>query len=139
MNFKFFSFLLILFSFLQLQAQKKQNHTFTTDSINFLLDGKPFQIISGEIHYARVPHEYWKHRIQMAKAMGCNTIATYVFWNYHEVKEGIFDFETENRNLAKFLQEAKDENTGIAAAGTLCLRRVGPRRHSAVFTFCSRH
>ncbi len=119
MNFKFFSFLLILFSFLQLQAQKKQNHTFTTDSINFLLDGKPFQIISGEIHYARVPHEYWKHRIQMAKAMGCNTIATYVFWNYHEVKEGIFDFETENRNLAKFLQEAKDENMWV-------LLRPGP-------------
>jgi beta-galactosidase len=28
----------------------------------------------------------------MAKAMGCNTIATYIFWNYHEAEEGKFDF-----------------------------------------------
>jgi beta-galactosidase len=57
----------------------------------FLLDGKPFQIISGEIHPARVPFEYWRHRIQMAKAMGCNTIAAYIFWNYHETEPGVFD------------------------------------------------
>ncbi len=31
-------------------------------------------MISGEIHPARIPKEYWRHRIQTAKAMGCNTI-----------------------------------------------------------------
>ena len=45
----------------------------------FVLDGKPFQIISGEMHPARIPVEYWRHRIQMAKAMGRNTIAAYAF------------------------------------------------------------
>jgi len=87
----------------------KSSHTFEIDSTSFLLDGLPFQIISGEMHYARIPKEYWKHRIQMAKAMGCNTIATYVFWNYHEVEEGKFDFETDNRSLAEFLDIVQEE------------------------------
>jgi beta-galactosidase len=76
-------------------------HFFTLSKTEFLLDGKPFQIISGEIHPARVPVEYWKHRIQMAKAMGCNTIAAYIFWNYHEVEPGVFDFQTGNHNIEK--------------------------------------
>ena len=44
----------------------------------FMLDGKPFQIRSGEIHPQRVPREHWLHRIRAAKAMGLNTIAFYV-------------------------------------------------------------
>ena len=63
----------------------------------FLLDGKPFQIISGEMHPARIPREYWRHRIRMAKAMGCNTIAVYVFWNYHEVVAGDMGFSPATR------------------------------------------
>lgn len=98
---------------------QKNNHTFEIDSVNFLLDGEPFQIISGEIHYSRIPKKYWRHRIQMAKAMGCNTIATYVFWNYHEVEEGKFDFTTENRDLAEFIKVVKEE-------GMWLLFRPGP-------------
>ena len=62
-------------------------HSFTfggPDNSEFLLDGKPFQMIGGEMHPARIPAEYWRHRIRMAKAMGLNTIAIYVFWNDHE-------------------------------------------------------
>lgn len=58
------------------QAQNK--HSFALSKTDFMLDGKPFQMISGEMHPARIPHEYWRHRIQMAKAMGCNTIAAYI-------------------------------------------------------------
>jgi beta-galactosidase len=50
------------------------------------------QIISGEMHYPRIPHEYWRHRFGMARAMGLNTISTYVFWNVHEEQPGRFDF-----------------------------------------------
>ena len=100
-------------------AAQKSEHTFTIDSVNFLLDNKPFQIISGEMHYSRIPKQYWRHRIQMAKAMGCNTIATYVFWNYHEVEEGKFDFKSENRDLAEFIEIVKDE-------GMWLLFRPGP-------------
>lgn len=73
---------------------QKAKHTFSFDEDNFLQDGKPFQMASCEIHPARVPKEYWCRCIQMAKAMGCNTIAAYTFWNYHETSPGKFDFKT---------------------------------------------
>ena len=65
---------------------------FAADGSAFLLDGQPFQIRSGEMHPARIPVEYWQHRIAMAKAMGLNTVSLYVMWNYVEVREGVFDF-----------------------------------------------
>ncbi|UPK67711.1 glycoside hydrolase family 35 protein [Chitinophaga filiformis] len=98
-------------------AQSK--HSFTLAKKDFLLDGKPYQIISGEMHPARIPKEYWRHRIQMAKAMGCNTIAAYVFWNYHEQEEGKFDFSSENRDIAAFVKLAQQE-------GMWVLLRPGP-------------
>jgi len=85
-------------------------HSFTLGEKEFLFDGRPIQLISGEIHPARVPREYWKHRIQMAKAMGCNTIAAYIFWNYHESEPGVFDFETGNRDLVHFFRLVQQEN-----------------------------
>jgi beta-galactosidase len=66
--------------------------TFTIGERDFLLDGKPFVIRSGEMHYPRIPREYWQHRLRMARAMGLNTVATYAFWNMHEPVEGRFDF-----------------------------------------------
>jgi beta-galactosidase len=91
-------------------AQKqKAKHAFTFGPTEFLLDGAPFQIISGEMHPARIPVEYWRHRIMMAKAMGCNTISVYLFWNYHEQKEGVFDFTEGNHNLGEFFKAVQDE------------------------------
>ncbi|CAN5404759.1 beta-galactosidase [soil metagenome] len=94
-------------------------HVFTLGKTEFLLDGKPMQIISGEMHPARIPQEYWRHRIQMAKAMGCNTIAAYIFWNYQETSEGVFDFKTGNKNVAKFIRICQEE-------GMWVLFRPGP-------------
>ena len=54
-------------------------HTFIIDTNDFRLDGRPFQIRCGEIHAARVPREYWRHRLQMARAMGLNTVCAYLF------------------------------------------------------------
>ncbi|HEX6809810.1 MAG TPA: beta-galactosidase family protein [Gemmatimonadaceae bacterium] len=88
-------------------------HTFAIGKGAFLLDGKPFQLIAGEMHYARIPREYWRHRLRMAKAMGLNTIATYVFWNYHETRPGVFDFHSGNRDLAVFLREAQQEGLWV--------------------------
>ena len=56
----------------------------------FYLNGKPFQIISGGIHYFRVVPAYWKDRLEKLKAMGCNTVETYIPWNMHEPKKGSF-------------------------------------------------
>ena len=94
-------------------------HSFQLGKSDFLFDGKPFQIISGEMHPARIPAEYWRHRIQMAKAMGCNTIAAYVFWNYHESEPGVFDFETGNHNIAQFIRIVQEE-------GMWLILRPGP-------------
>ena len=85
----------------------------------FMLDGKPFQIRGAEIHPQRIPKEYWKHRIQMAKAMGLNTIAFYVFWNDLERPDGTFDFKTGNRDIGEFLKLCQDE-------GMWVLFRPGP-------------
>src|ERR1700733_10325542 len=82
------------------KAQAQDRHDFSLGKQEFLLDGRPFQIISGEMHPARIPREYWRHRIRMAKAMGCNTIAVYVFWNYHEESPGRWDFHSGNHDIA---------------------------------------
>jgi beta-galactosidase len=106
--------LLLLSFFISIAAVKAQDtHQFTLNPTGFLLDGKPFQIISGEMHPARIPHEYWRHRIKMAKAMGCNTIAAYVFWNYQETSTGGFDFSTGNHNIAGFIKICKEEGMWV--------------------------
>lgn len=59
----------------------------------FRLDGAPFQIISGAIHYFRVVPEYWRDRLEKLKALGCNTVETYIPWNLHEPVKGTFRFD----------------------------------------------
>lgn len=95
---------------LQVQAkQKKSAFQFDPVENRFLLNQEPFQIRSGEMHPARIPKPYWRHRIQMAKAMGMNTIAIYVMWNYHEQQEGQFDFTSENRDIVEFMRLCQQE------------------------------
>ncbi|OQP61326.1 beta-galactosidase [Niastella vici] len=84
-------------------------HTFEVKGSQFLYDNKPVQIHSGEMHYARIPAPYWRHRLKMMKAMGLNTVATYVFWNFHNPAPGVWDFSTGSHNLAEFLRIAKEE------------------------------
>jgi beta-galactosidase len=101
------------------EMNKTSSHTFQLGNAEFLLDGKPFQIRSGEIHPNRIPKEHWRHRLRMAKAMGLNTVSTYVFWSYHEIAEGQFDFHTGNRDLTSFCRMAQEE-------GLWVLLRPGP-------------
>ena len=105
--------ILFFFALLTIYAQRGRRNTFEVGTSEFLLNRTPFQIISGELHPARIPAEYWRHRIQMAKAMGCNTVTIPVFWNYHETEEGVFDFETGNRNLAEFFRLAQAEQMWV--------------------------
>lgn len=108
-----FKLLVILFLFVCQISDAQDKHQFSFGKNDFLLDGKPVRLISGEMHPARIPREYWRHRIQMAKAMGCNTIAAYIFWNYHEIKAGVFDFKSENRNVAEFIRICKAEGMWV--------------------------
>ncbi len=64
----------------------------TYDKDNFLMDGKPYRIISGAMHYFRIVPEYWEDRLKKLRACGFNTVETYCCWNLHERKPGQFDF-----------------------------------------------
>src|SRR5579872_3461847 len=70
------------------------------------------QIVSGELHYPRIPPEYWRDRLRMARAMGLNAISTYVFWNRHEPEPGRFDFTGEN-DVASFIRLAQEEDLRV--------------------------
>lgn len=98
---------------------QKAKHTFAIQDGNFLYDGKATQIHSGEMHFARIPAPYWRHRLQMMKAMGLNAVATYVFWNYHETAPGVWDWKTDNRNIHEFIKIAGEE-------GMMVILRPGP-------------
>jgi len=102
--------LLVLFG-LDVSAQTA-THTFTLGDSAFMLDGKPIQMVSGEMHCARIPVAYWRDRMKMAKAMGLNTIGTYVFWNAHEEVQGKYDFGG-NNNIAEFIKIAQEEGLWV--------------------------
>ena len=87
-------------------------HSFVVSGKRFLLDGQPYQIISGEMHYPRVPRAYWRDRFRMARAMGLNTITTYVFWNVHEPRPGVYDFTGQN-DIAEYIREAQQEGLNV--------------------------
>src|SRR5438445_7640661 len=97
---------------------KPAAHTFGWKGEDFLLDGKPFIIRSSEMHYPGVPRGAWRDRFRKAKAMGLNTITTYVFWNLHEPTPGKFDF-TGNLDVVEFVREAGQE-------GLYVIVRPGP-------------
>ncbi len=73
---------------------------------NFYLNEKSFKVISGAFHYFRTVPEYWKDRMEKCKAMGCNTIETYIPWNMHEPKRGKYCFEG-ILDIEKFIQTAQ--------------------------------
>ena len=114
---RLFILILALLPFQNSLGQSK--HTFDVKDGQFLYDQKPIQIHSGEMHFARIPREYWQHRLKMMKAMGLNTVATYVFWNYHETAPGVWDFKSESRNIREFIQLAQKE-------GLMVIVRPGP-------------
>ncbi len=73
----------------------------------FYLNGEPMKIISGAFHYFRTVPEYWQDRLEKLKAMGCNTVETYVPWNLHEPNKGEFCFEG-ILDVERFIQQAEE-------------------------------
>jgi len=85
---------------------------------------KPIYMIMGEFHYSRYPSCEWEEEIIKIKMSGVNTIATYVFWNMHERKEGLFDYSGD-LNLNKFISLCNKHNV-------LVILRIGPFCHGEV-------
>lgn len=117
LNRKFILSLAIL-CLMGLTGNAQSKYLFEVKDGSFMLDHKPIQILSGEMHYARIPHQYWHHRLKMLKAMGLNTVATYVFWNAHETEQGKWNFEGD-KNLLEFIKAAGEE-------GLFVILRPGP-------------
>ena len=91
---------------------------FGYNSKTFLLDGEPFTVISGTIHYFRHVPQYWRDRLRKLRQCGFNTVETYVCWNLHERAEGSFDFGG-RLDLGAFLDIAAEE-------GLKAIVRPGP-------------
>ncbi|MBB5351687.1 beta-galactosidase [Haloferula luteola] len=88
------------------------DHTFEIGKKDFLLDGERFQMRCGEIHFARVPKEYWRHRLQLCKAMGLNTVCAYLFWNLHEFEEGTYNWSGQ-ADAVEFCKLAQEEGLWV--------------------------
>lgn len=84
----------------------------TIQGDQFVRHGKPYQIISGSMHFQRIPRAYWRDRLRKARAMGLNTIETYVFWNALEPQRGQFDFSGRN-DVAAFARMAQAEGLNV--------------------------
>ncbi len=87
-------------------APAAQPGSFKVGNKTFLLNDKPFVVKAAEVHYPRIPREYWEQRIQMCKALGMNTLCIYVFWNFHEPQMDNFLFTGQN-DVAAFCRLAQ--------------------------------
>jgi beta-galactosidase len=97
---------------LQGWAQIPNTRSIIVTGSQFVRNGKPYQVISGSIHYPRVPRAYWRDRLRKARAMGLNTVETYAFWNLHEPQPGVFDFSG-NNDIAAFVRMAQEEGLNV--------------------------
>lgn len=109
---------LLLLVLISLGVFAQKEISFEIKDGDFYVNDKATPILSGEMHYSRIPHQYWRHRLQMMKGMGLNTVATYVFWNWHEVAPGVWDFEGD-KNIAEYIKIAGEE-------GMMVILRPGP-------------
>ncbi|TKB96229.1 beta-galactosidase [Pedobacter cryophilus] len=100
------------------QGLKTNPQTFIAGNKEFLLNGKPYVVRAGELHFPRIPREYWDQRIKLTKAMGMNTICIYLFWNFHEQEQDVFDF-TGQKDVAAFVKLVQEN-------GMYCIVRPGP-------------
>ena len=85
---------------------------FSIGDNDFLLNDQPLQIRCGEIHFARVPRAYWRHRLKMIKALGFNAVCAYLFWNFHELRPGQFNWD-EQADAAEFCRLVQEEGLWV--------------------------
>ncbi len=109
---------------LDLGGKSKSGEDIEVNSYYIEKNGKAFIPIVGEFDYCRYPEQYWEESIRKIKAGGVNVIATYVFWNMHERKEGQFDWSGD-LNLRKFLEI-------IQKNGLYAIVRMGPFCHGEI-------
>jgi beta-galactosidase GanA len=85
---------------------------FTWNNETFLLHGKPFQIIGGQMDPQRIPHELWEDRLSKARAMGLNTIFSYVYWDQLEPSKGTWE-SSGNNDIARYFKTAQEQGLNV--------------------------
>lgn len=73
----------------------------------FTKDSEPYTIIAGEMHFSRLPRRRWKETLLKMRDCGINTVSTYVFWNHHNEKKGVYDFSGDN-DIKSFLSVCRE-------------------------------
>ncbi|BAV06671.1 Beta-galactosidase, domain 2 [Filimonas lacunae] len=109
---------------LQLGGHNPQGDSIGVNNYYLTLNGKPVIPVTGEFHFSRYPQPHWEESILKMKAGGITVIATYVFWNFHETKEGQFNWSG-NNNLRQFIELCAKHNMYVIV-------RVGPFCHGEV-------
>jgi len=104
--------LAISLGLLSSMSAQEPKHTFAIGETSFLIDGKPIQFFSGEIHPSRIPRECWQDRLHTVRAMGINAISIYIFWNIHEPHQGQYNFK-DNADIAEFIRLAQKEGLWV--------------------------
>ncbi|WP_120522977.1 glycoside hydrolase family 35 protein [Arthrobacter celericrescens] len=75
--------------------------------------GERYRILAGAIHYFRVHPDHWQDRLRRLKAMGANTVDTYVAWNFHQPHRGQAPDFTGWRDLGRFFDLAAEEGLDV--------------------------
>ena len=109
---------------LNLGQVRADGASFQVNSRYIEKDGKPWIGIMGEYHFVRDSRDRWEQELLKMKAGGINTIASYVFWIYHEEIEAEYDF-TGDRNLREFIELCEK-------LGFYFVLRIGPWCHGEV-------
>jgi len=114
----------ILRGHLDLGGHNKNGDTIGVTSFYIERNGKPFIPVIGEFHFSRFPNKYWNEELKKMKAGGITIVATYIFWNMHEFKEGIFNW-SEDLNVRMFVELCQKNGLDV-------LMRVGPFDHGEI-------
>jgi beta-galactosidase len=109
---------------LDLGGSNAKGETIGVNSFYMERNGKPFIPVIGEFHYGRYPHQYWDEQLKKMKAGGITVVATYIFWNMHEFKEGTFNWSGDLD--VRYFTELCAKN------GLEVLMRIGPFAHGEI-------
>jgi beta-galactosidase len=114
----------VLRGHLDLGGRNKNGDTIGVTSFYIERNGVPFIPVIGEFHFSRYPNQYWDDEIKKMKAGGITVVATYVFWNMHEFKEGVFNW-TGDLDVRRFVELCQKNGLSV-------LMRVGPFDHGEI-------
>ena len=95
------------------RTQSAAAPSFTYNNSTFLLNGEPYRIIGGQMDPQRIPQIYWRDRLAKARAMGLNTIFSYVYWNLLEPEQGLWLNSEEGNDIAEYFRIAQEEGLNV--------------------------